>query len=150
LRIRILGAPLQLIEQTLQHYEAVERELQLIGLSRDTPLSNPAARLLALAAAVRHEYGRSSFPPAGEIASAHDRGADVLDLEFEVRPSARAPTLQLLVAFDEADEWCRNGELLTLETPPDCRAMRTWYLSEVVRQLDGLPPTKWPGPLRDE
>jgi hypothetical protein len=47
--------------------------------------------------------------------------------------------------LDEADEYCRSGQaLLTLETPPDAKLFRQWYLDEFIGQLSGAPPTPWP------
>jgi hypothetical protein len=45
--------------------------------------------------------------------------------------------------LDEVDEYCHAGDLLTLETKPDARAFRWWYLGEFSRQLDGAAPTTW-------
>ena len=45
--------------------------------------------------------------------------------------------------FDEADEFCRRGDLLTLAESSEVHAFRTWYIEEYVRQLDGGPPTSW-------
>jgi anti-anti-sigma factor len=33
--------------------------------------------------------------------------------------------------------------LLTIVTPPDLVEFREWFLGEVTRQIDGLPPTRW-------
>jgi hypothetical protein len=46
-------------------------------------------------------------------------------------------------AMDEADQWCESGELLTLVTPPDCRAFRSWFLNEIIRQVAGESPIAW-------
>ena len=47
--------------------------------------------------------------------------------------------------LDEADVFCREGELLTLATPADEVAFRRWFLNEFVRQLRGEPPRRWSG-----
>lgn len=147
--VRIVGVPVPRMEQTRQHFEAIARELQLIDLSHESTSSSSATRLLELVATLQDQYGGRSFLAGDEIANAHDRGDESIDLEFEVRPSARRPTLELMATLLDTDARCRSGELLTLETPPDCRALRTWFLSEVVRQLDGLPPMRWSGVRRD-
>ena len=56
------------------------------------------------------------------------------------RRSAAKAALTLGALFDEADAFCRNGDLLTLAESDDVREFRTWYIEEVVRQLDGGPP----------
>jgi hypothetical protein len=49
--------------------------------------------------------------------------------------------------LDEADGFCARGELLT---PPSSKAVtqfRHWYTDEVVRQLSGHEPARWPYPI---
>ena len=45
--------------------------------------------------------------------------------------------------LDEADEFCRHSDLLTLATPADLVAFRRWFLGEIIRQLDGGAPRPW-------
>jgi hypothetical protein len=49
--------------------------------------------------------------------------------------------------LEEADEYCRSDQLLTLATPPTLVAFRRWYLGEFIAQIDGRPPQPWTGPL---
>ena len=53
---------------------------------------------------------------------------------------------EYLEALDEADSWCRAARLLTLETPPQHRIFRRWYVGELIAQLRaaaaGAPPPK--------
>ena len=49
--------------------------------------------------------------------------------------------------LDEADAYCKQGELLTLASPPVVRRFRTWYLAEIRAQLAGAAPGPWPGPV---
>jgi hypothetical protein len=50
--------------------------------------------------------------------------------------------------LDEADAFCRDGTLLTLEPSPDVVAFRRWYIGELARQVAGEAPEPWPGELR--
>lgn len=45
--------------------------------------------------------------------------------------------------LDEADEFCRAGDLLTLAATGEGVAFRRWFLHEFVRQIDGRPPRAW-------
>ncbi len=47
-----------------------------------------------------------------------------------------------------ADEYCREGALLTCAPPPSAVRFREWYLNEFVVQIDGHPPTPW-GEFKD-
>ena len=42
----------------------------------------------------------------------------------------------------EADDFCREGDLITVAMPPDCRAFREWFLGEFVRQIAGSAPDR--------
>ena len=48
--------------------------------------------------------------------------------------------------LEEADDYCRRGDhLLTLATPEEERRFRRWFIGEFVDQIEGKPPTPWPG-----
>jgi hypothetical protein len=67
-----------------------------------------------------------------------------VDLEIDVPAGAAPAAAEMQATLAEADEFCRNGELLTLAASPEFVAFRNWFLGEIVRQLDGDPPTPWP------
>ena len=50
-----------------------------------------------------------------------------------------------LAALDEADTYARAARLLTLETPPDHRLFRRWYVEAVIEQLRDLAAGRRPG-----
>jgi hypothetical protein len=45
--------------------------------------------------------------------------------------------------LNRADDYCRQGALLTLATPDDLVAFRRWYLGEFRAQINGARPTPW-------
>jgi hypothetical protein len=45
--------------------------------------------------------------------------------------------------LDEADEFSRSAQLLTLPASATSIAVRRWFLSELVTQLHGQAPTPW-------
>jgi anti-anti-sigma factor len=48
--------------------------------------------------------------------------------------------------LDEVDDYCRDGDLVSLVTPPEAVAYRRWFLDEFIRQLrDDADPRPWPG-----
>jgi hypothetical protein len=51
--------------------------------------------------------------------------------------------MALATLIDEADDFAREGTLLTLAAPPECVDFRRWYLREFARQVDGEPPIPW-------
>lgn len=58
-------------------------------------------------------------------------------------PVAGTAAQLFLRTMDETDEWCKRGELLTLASPPDQRALRRWFFGEIERQVRGAPPLPW-------
>lgn len=66
-----------------------------------------------------------------------------MDLTLLVPAAARGAAVELMGLLEEADDYCRRGELLTLATSPELVAFRNWYLGQVVEQIDGRPPTPW-------
>ena len=49
--------------------------------------------------------------------------------------------------MDEADEYCRAEQMLTLERTQVMRDFAAWYLNEFRRQIAGEQPKRWDGPL---
>jgi hypothetical protein len=56
-------------------------------------------------------------------------------LELLLPLSAADAGEEYLAALDVADEYARQARLLTLETPPQHRAFRHWYVSSLIAQL---------------
>jgi hypothetical protein len=76
------------------------------------------------------------------------RGEDSLDIELHVPADVVEVAQRVEQLLDEADAFCRDGTLLTLEPSEDVVAFRRWYIGELVGQLAGEPPRPWPGELR--
>ena len=70
------------------------------------------------------------------------------ELVFGVPASIVESVAELDAVLDEADQWCRQDQMLVLATPPDLVAYRRWYLEEFRRQVAGESPRPWDGPLR--
>jgi anti-sigma B factor antagonist len=71
-------------------------------------------------------------------------GQTAVDLVFELPPGIVEATEQLASLFDELDDFCRHGDLLTLVTPADLAAYRRWVFGEVANQVrDGRAPRPW-------
>ena len=67
-----------------------------------------------------------------------------IDLDFDLPPDIVDATAHLGTLLDELDDFCREGDLLTLVTPPDLVAYRRWFLSELEQQIrHQRPPAPW-------
>ena len=142
-RVQLLGLPLRLAERTRRHQETLLREFQLIELADESGDSSPPVRLLRLTAELRAAYDRLGFSSREFAIPRAERDDETADLQLLVPDDRGAAVEQLLEAMDEAEKWCESGELLTLVAPPGCRALRSWFLNEIVRQVAGEPPTAW-------
>ncbi len=147
--VRLINFPLLVHERARQHSEAMRREFQLIfGQASSDPMSVPS-RLLDLSRALSSRYEGITEEQELRMEQGLAAGLTTLD-KFVIQAPVHAAegARQLGEVLDEADEFCRRGELLTLATPPDLVAYRKWYLDNFVDQCTGGPPVPWTGPLR--
>lgn len=133
--------PLAMFDRSRQHVEALLREFAIIAEGADEP--DVPARLLRLIDDLRVEYSAFTLGAEQEIDAALERGEPSIDVEYRLPPGAAEAARSLRQMLDEADEYCRHGDLLTLAAPRQLRAFRHWLLGEVVRQLEGQPPRAW-------
>src|SRR2546423_720289 len=92
-----------------------------------------------------HDERYSGLNPQADDAvdAAMERGEEFIDFEVTVPERIKQDTVDLGPVLMEVDEYCRNGDLLTLSPPDDVRAFWIWFLGEFVRQLSGEPPLAW-------
>jgi hypothetical protein len=139
--VRILGFPLDVFERTRTHMEELTREFEFIAEAsgeHETP-----ARLLQLVEALGHRFSGLNDDVENEIEAALRRGEAAIDLTYRVPHAAGDAARQLSDMLDEADDFCRRGDLLTLAATPEEVAFRRWFLDEFARQLDGGAPSPW-------
>ena len=136
------GCPLDLLERARRHTESLIREFAFIASSGADRSSVPA-RLLALVDRIRARISGLNDAIEGQIDRARERGDEFIDLRVLLPGNGRELALELKRHFDEAEEFCRSGDLLTLAEPEDVRAFRTWYLDQYVAQIDGEAPVPW-------
>lgn len=137
------GFPIALFLEARRHNEALVREFTFIVEAEPAPSDSPV-RLLALARELRERFYGLNANLEAQVDAAVANGDAAIDLQVRVAAFGREAALTLGALFDEADAFCRNGDLLTLAESEDVHDFRTWYIEEVVRQLDGGPPIAWP------
>lgn len=144
--VRLRGVPVRLRQESLQHFEELLREMQLVlqGMEQGSARAVPE-RLIELTAEVRSVYGAFTSRPGQELDDAFDRGERAVDeVVFTVPAAAVELAGHLTEALAEVDEYCRGGALLTLSTPEALVAYRSWFLGEFGRQAAGEEPLPWP------
>lgn len=145
-RVEIVDLPLWLYDAAQEHNDALMREFQL--LARTDPSAHVPQRLVALAGEARRRFAREGTTVRGQVAAAAAAGARRVDLQVMLPGTSWELLGRLAAQLDEADEFCRHGDLLTLAAPPGVRRFREWYLGEIRSQLLGHPATPWPGPFQ--
>jgi hypothetical protein len=141
--IILLEAPVQEMIRAAAHYDALYREFRLILELDPSRLEAVPGRLLRLI-----EELWSSFLGFGRAAeetwdTAVAEGRDRVDLHFRFPPAAAPAVLHYSQLLDEADEYCRCAELLTVAPTEEASAVRRWAFGQVVSQCEGELPTPW-------
>ena len=139
--VRFVGAPAALMQRARLQIEAVLREFQLIEFA---DADSPPARLLELITRMRSNYAQLGLEGNRRfVVDALERNDDTVDFELPVPPDAGKAARRLMATMAETDEWCERGDLLTLASPADQRAMRRWFFGEIERQAAGEAPIPW-------
>lgn len=143
--VHLLGFPLAVYDRAQEYMDGLLREFALLAI--DPPMSVPGHqvphRLLELVDALQVRFAGFTDAPSEQRDQALDAGLDTIDLVYHVPPEAKAASQALDALLDEADQFCRDGELLTLAALPEVLRFRRWYLGEFIAQIDGADPTPW-------
>lgn len=138
-RVVLADCPVVLSLRQDDHLDELIRELQLMdGQQRSSGLGELISGLLG-----RHAHARHLGRRLAQDARAAGRTTTTIVLPV---PAAAAKDVQELdEAVHEADALCRDARFLTLASPPEVRALRTWMVGEFVRQIEqGAPPRPFP------
>ncbi len=143
--VHLVGFPLQVYLRSAEHHDGLMREFALLAMDPpvDVPGHEVPAKLRELVDAVSRQYGGFTDRANATRDDALAAGRDSVDLVYEVPPQAAEAAQALGDMLDQADEFCRNGDLLTMATPPEAVAFRRWYLDEFARQIGGEAPLPW-------
>lgn len=133
----VLGeVPTDLLLAVKAHVDNLVREFTLAKSGASTgataQMSPQIAALVDIVvnrfAGPRQALKRQAFEAAAE-------GHDHVQLRLRLPASTADDGEAYLRALDEADAYCRAARLLTLESPPQHRLFRRWYVGELMVQL---------------
>jgi anti-anti-sigma factor len=143
--VRLLDLPIELWRRASAHYEAIQREFDIV--KADLPRGSVPHQLSELLQELDLRFAGVGEPNRQELLAAAERGEHQIDLLYQVPPEAVAAARRLDEMLDAVDKFCREGEsLLTLATPPELVSFRKWFLGEFVRQVEnGQRPVPWSG-----
>ncbi len=141
--VRLLGFPLDVYSRASEHHEELMREFQLLAIRPPDGGHEVPRRLIQLVQEVNDRYAGTTDMPNKQRDEALARGERRVDLDYEVPTTITEDVVRVGQLLDEADEYCRQGELLTLATPPEYVRFRRWLFGEFGRQLQGEEPLAW-------
>jgi anti-anti-sigma factor len=141
--VQLLELPIEIWRRFTAHLEAIQREFDIV--KADLPRGSVPHRLSDLLEELDLRYAGISDPTRQQLYAAAERGESQIDLVYRVPLDVAGASKRLEEMLNAVDEFCRVGErLLTLATPPDLVAFRSWSLGEFTRQLErGLEPMPW-------
>jgi anti-sigma regulatory factor (Ser/Thr protein kinase) len=143
--VQLLGLSVDIYRQTMEHTDELQREFALI-LERDpSEGSEPPGRLLGLIGELNGRFGGFGGAARQRMEEAMETEQQSVDLHYEVPADIGPAAARLSDLFEEADSYCRAGDLLTLATPPDALALRRWFLDQFRAQAAGARPESWGG-----
>ena len=135
----VLGdVPTDLLLEAKAHIDNLVREFSLAGATDDGHAPDLPPHLAELIATVVHGFSDARDAIKRQALAAARAGKPRTRLVLNLPASAADAGEAYLAALDEADGYSRAARLLTLETPPDHRLFRRWYVEAVVQQLREL------------
>ncbi len=140
--VELRHLPLAVLNRAQDHNLTLMRELALVHTADEGGIA--PARLLWLSQTLDQQYADFNAEPREMLQKAIEGDRSHIDVRYEVPAHAGEAAAELGAALDEVDEYCRQGDLLTLVTPPEALAFRRWLLGEFVAQIrQGSEPRPW-------
>lgn len=132
----VLGdVPTELLLGAKSHIDNLVREFTLASAAAEGDDVGVTEHLAWLIETVVHGFAEARAAIKRQALAAAQRGEPRTRLTLHLPISAAVAGEAYLAALDEADEYARAARLLTLETPPEHRLFRQWYVQSVVTQL---------------
>lgn len=144
--VRLVGVPVRVLEATRRHHDELMHEFSLLAVQENHADDVPK-RMLELIDTLGRQYAATSDQSDAQVNAAIERGDVTVDVIYEVAEHVVDAANRLGALMDEADEFCKREQMLTLQRPPIAKEFADWYLDEFRRQIAGEPPRPWDGPL---
>jgi serine phosphatase RsbU (regulator of sigma subunit)/anti-sigma regulatory factor (Ser/Thr protein kinase) len=135
-RVWLGDVPTSLLLPAKAHVDNLVREFTLAARGAETQVSAELpAHLASLVEAVVTRFSEARQAIKRQALAAANQGLSHVRLELNLPASAAEAGEDYLRALDEADSYCHAARLLTVESPPQHRLFRQWYVGELVAQL---------------
>ncbi|MGH3317583.1 MAG: ATP-binding protein, partial [Nocardioidaceae bacterium] len=134
--IELGEVPTDLLVAAKTHVDNVIREFVLVSSGAASGQSAAVSQHLAgLIDTVTTRFAEARQSIKRQAMASVVAGRRRTQLVLDLPVSAIKAGSDYLAALDEVDAYARAARLLTLETPPQHRAFRQWYVSSLVEQL---------------
>lgn len=128
--------PTALLISAKAHVDNLVREFTLASAGETSGHSATVPEDLArLIDTVVHRFAEARHAVKRQAIAAANRGERRTDLTVTLSLPAVEAGEDYLAALDVADSYARDARLLTLETPPQHRVFRQWYVRALVEQV---------------
>lgn len=130
----LTNVPTELLLRTKEHTDAVVRELALLRSSEhDAPPGS--GRLWDLIDTVVRRFAEQREEIRAQALAARQRASPRCTLRLELSTADADAAEDYLNGLAEADTFSSAARLLTVVSPPEFRALRTWYIESLVAQV---------------
>jgi GAF domain-containing protein len=134
--VELGDVPTELLVSAKAHVDNLVREFTLASAGEASGHSATVPEDLAqMIDTVLHRFAAARHAVKRQAIAAANRGDRRTDLTVTLTLSAVEAGEDYLAALDIADAYARDARLLTLETPPQHRVFRQWYVSSLVAQV---------------
>ena len=134
--IRLGDVPTDLLLSAKTHVNNVVREFVLAEAGAATGAAGTVPiDLTHLISSVVHNFAEARQEIKRQALAAAAAGKERTDLALTLPASAADAGEAYLAALDQVDSYARAARLLTLESLPQHRAFRRWYVESLVTQL---------------
>jgi anti-sigma regulatory factor (Ser/Thr protein kinase) len=133
----LLGeVPTDLLLAAKAHVDNVVREFALAsgGAASGTTTALPP-HLAELIDTVVHGFAEVRQAVKRQASAAARHGQERTELSFTLPVTSASAGEDYLAALDEVDAYARAARMLTLESPPQHRIFRRWYVETLITQL---------------
>jgi serine phosphatase RsbU (regulator of sigma subunit)/anti-sigma regulatory factor (Ser/Thr protein kinase) len=145
--VELGDVPTGLLLAAKSHIDNLVREFALAAAGAESGLTAEVPPHLAeLIETVVSRFADARLAIKYQALAAWQRNDPDTCLELDLPLEAADAAIDYLQALDEVDGYCRAMRFLTLETPPQHRVFRRWYIQELVTQLHAAVEGRPPGP----
>ena len=135
-RVALGDVPTDLLVAAKRHVDNLVREFALAARGEQSGATAPVpAPLAALIERIVDRFESARLEMKRQANAALEQGLPRTNLVLHLSADTADAAEEYLHALDEIDAYCRANRLLTLETPPQHRIFRQWYIGEIAKQV---------------